>query len=62
MIFNQQPRFSSNKRLDSVLEDDEEKEEQELNQNSRVYMLPSTLSQRGTKIVDSYSNMGTTSL
>ena len=56
MIFSQQERFDS-RRLDSLVEEDDEGEEQQ-RPKSRMFMPASTLSERGTKIVDSYGQMG----
>ncbi len=58
MIFNQQARFKTKKRLDALTEDEEEKEENEVRQKSEMFIPPSTLSEKGTKIVDSYGQMG----
>ena len=62
MIFSQQARFSLNKPLDVLIEDEEEKEEDEWRRKSDMFMPSSTLSDKGTKIVDSYGQMGMNSL
>ena len=62
MIFSQQARFSLNKPLDVLIEDEEEKEEDEWRRKSDMFMPSSTLSDMGTKIVDSCGQMGINSL